>query len=135
MRHPGSGVSTTTNEAGLFRVQNLISGRYRIDVSHPGFKSFISTGFVLEVGQIARLDVTLELGAVTQTVQVTAQLPLLQTESAEVSQPALQRDFEYQPNINRNFLSVVDRSALFTGSGDTQFAGSFRHGTGFYVNG
>jgi hypothetical protein len=131
----GVGMSTTTNEAGLYRVQNLISGRYRIQVSHPGFKSFISTGFVLGVGQIARLDVTLEVGAVTQTVQVTAQLPLLQTESAEVSQPALQRDFEYQPNINRNFLSVVDRSALFTGSGDTQFAGSFRHGTGFYVNG
>src|SRR5262245_20967156 len=48
--------STTTNDAGLYHVQNLIPGSYRVEVSKPGFKTFAQTGFVMDVGRVVRLD-------------------------------------------------------------------------------
>src|SRR6266446_2587122 len=75
----GVKISTVTNDAGIFRVQNLTSGSYRVEVSISGFRKMVQTGFLLETGQIGRLDVVLQVGEVNQSVEVTAASPLLQT--------------------------------------------------------
>src|SRR6266498_2316149 len=52
----GVKVPTVTNEAGLYQVQGLIPGPYRVEVTAKGFKKFVRTRVVLEVGQIGRVD-------------------------------------------------------------------------------
>ncbi len=127
----GVKVSTRTNEAGIYRIQDLTSGTYRVEASLPGFQKLVQTGFLLQTGQIGRLDVTLQVGEVTQSVEVTAAAPLMQTETSEVSRSVVSREMQYQPNLNRDFSTLLSRNALAINGQ----AGSYGHGLGFYVNG
>jgi hypothetical protein len=70
-----------SDEAGAYSVPNLIPGSYTITASKPGFRQAVFRGFVLQVSQTARLDISLELGNVEQTIEVTGAIPLLQTET------------------------------------------------------
>ena len=120
----GVRVSTISNEAGFYRIQNLITGAYRVEVSSPGFKSFVGSGVVLEVGQIARVDATLEIGQVTERVEVSAEVPLLQTETSNTDRVVLRRDMQYQPNLNRSstVCSLARRFSLGSRTTSTQEA-------------
>src|SRR5262249_25451008 len=71
----------TTTEPGSYQVVNLIPGRYRIDVELTGFKK-VSQVVTLEVGQRARVDVQLAVGALTETVTVSAPPQLLNANDA-----------------------------------------------------
>src|SRR5207244_13607438 len=71
-----------TNETGRFSVPYLNPGRYELRVEAPGFRSYHRTGIELRAGESPRLDVALELGAVTESVNVSGAAPLLTTESA-----------------------------------------------------
>jgi hypothetical protein len=65
---------------GLFTFVNLFPGQYRVDVEKDGFKHFVRTPIVVEVQQSTRVDAALQVGEVSQIVEVTSQTPLLQTE-------------------------------------------------------
>src|SRR5438128_86957 len=80
-----TGITTefTSNEVGLYRSAALSPGRYRVDVSQAGFSKMIRQ-VVLEVGQALRLDFALQLGEVTQTIEVKEATPVLNTENAEL---------------------------------------------------
>jgi hypothetical protein len=67
-------------------VMELPTGTYEMTVTVPGFKKYVHSNLVLPVAQTLRIDVLLEVGAATDTVTVTAEATLLQTESGEVSQ-------------------------------------------------
>jgi hypothetical protein len=60
----------------------LVPGEYSIEVSATGFRSERRTGVTIQIGQQARLDFTLEVGAIQQTLEVQAAASLLQTENA-----------------------------------------------------
>ena len=77
--------ATTTNEAGNYTVSALPIGQYSISFTKPGFKVHSRTGLDLGSGQVARIDVTLVVGEVSEQVTVTSEVSLLQTESAQVS--------------------------------------------------
>ena len=68
-----------SNEAGDFVAPNLEPGLYSVTVEAPGFKKVQRTGIRLEVGKDARIDIALAPGAVEQTVQVTEDVPLVET--------------------------------------------------------
>ena len=76
---------TTSNAAGIYQFPFLTPGTYEFSVSKPGFKEYVQSGVTLDVSQSASLDFKLELGAVTQTVNVTANASMLQTTSGENS--------------------------------------------------
>lgn len=71
-----------TNEQGLFQALNLTPGTYRVAVSAPGFRTSVREGIVLAGSQQARADFKLEVGAVTQSVEVKAASPQINTENA-----------------------------------------------------
>ena len=71
-----------TNQEGRFFFPSLRPGSYRVEASAPGFKKAVTGGMVLQVNQAARLDLQLSVGDVTEQVQVSAEAPLLETESA-----------------------------------------------------
>src|SRR5215472_9997381 len=75
-------VSTNT---GNYTVSQLPAGSYELSVTVPGFKRFIRQNLVLQVAQVLRIDVTLEVGAATESVTVSEAAPLLKTESGELS--------------------------------------------------
>src|SRR5579871_6628338 len=70
---------------GNFTLAQLPAGNYEMSVTAPGFKKYVRQNIVIEVLQTARLDVALEVGAATESVTVTDQVSLLNTESGEVS--------------------------------------------------
>src|SRR3954467_9374018 len=70
------------NSEGRYVFPSLRPGVYRMTTSAQGFKQAVSSDVVLQVNQAARLDVQLTVGAVTEQVNVTAESPVLDTESA-----------------------------------------------------
>src|SRR4051794_25464873 len=77
----GTKLQAQTNGDGYFTVSHLGPGRYRIEVQAAGFKAAARSGIVLQVEQVARLDFTLEVGGVSEKVEVTGTAPLLDSET------------------------------------------------------
>jgi hypothetical protein len=76
---------TTSTSSGDFTVASLPVGAYRVRIEKQGFKTHFSDNVQLTVGGSVRVDAVLELGSTQQTVEVTATVQLLQSESAKVS--------------------------------------------------
>jgi Carboxypeptidase regulatory-like domain/TonB dependent receptor len=81
----GSRFETVTTTTGNYTLAQVPAGMYELSVEMAGFNRFVQQGIRIYVAQTARIDVTLEVGATTQSVMVTADAPLLKTESAEQS--------------------------------------------------
>ncbi len=71
-----------TNAEGLYRVQSLLPGNYRVAFESAGFKRIVQSGLALHVGDVLPVNATLELGQVTDSVQVASQATLLETETS-----------------------------------------------------
>ena len=82
-----TGVSTpvSTTQAGNYGSPPLILGKYTVRVEKEGFKAFVRSGILLDGGITFRQDAVLELGAITQTVEVKAASEMINVSSAEVS--------------------------------------------------
>jgi carboxypeptidase family protein len=82
----GTGATLKTNDEGLFQAVYLIPGTYQVVIEVQGFKKYIRDGVVLRVNDTLALDIQLEVGAVDQSVTVTADAPALETATASLGQ-------------------------------------------------
>src|SRR4051794_38051671 len=82
----GVRLSSMTNRSGDYLFPLLVPGNYTIKVEHPGFKTSTRSGIVLRVNDQTSINVALELGQSTQTVEVKADSPLLDTSSSSFGQ-------------------------------------------------
>jgi hypothetical protein len=82
-----------------------------VDVEISGFKHLTRENIPVEVNNAARVDGTLQVGDLTQTVEVTSQAALLQTESATVSQVVEGRQVEDIPLNGRNIMNLLALTA------------------------
>ncbi len=103
------GVSWTTqsNETGNYALPRLPAGRYSLRVTADGFRAWVLPEIVLEVNQRARIDVDMQLGAVTETVEVVASGPVLQTEKTELGAVITGEQTVDLPLISRNFIVMT----------------------------
>lgn len=101
----GTVEETTTNESGYFTVLHLIPDEYRVRTEAPGFQANSVASVLVQVDTVARVDSQLQVGAVTQTVEVTSEVPQLQTEKSDVSTTFQSIAIESLPIYNRNFTS------------------------------
>jgi len=104
----GKGTSevTTTNESGNYTVTHLIPGRYQVRGEKEGFKAFFAESVDVRVDVATRVDGQLEVGAVAETVTVTAEsVPLLKTDRADVAYAFTEKAVVELPIFNRNFTS------------------------------
>jgi hypothetical protein len=76
--------SAVSESDGGYVLPNLAIGPYRLEVSKQGFTTYVQTGIVLQVNTNPTIDVTLNLGAVNQTIQVEANTALVETENTSV---------------------------------------------------
>ena len=108
-----TGVSqdTTTNEVGFYTVPLLRAGMYRIEAVAPGFAPKQVSSLRLEVGQTARVDFELAIGAVAETVNVTASAQLLNTETTDVGQVIDNKRIVEMPLNGRNYLQLAQFTA------------------------
>ncbi len=72
----------TTNEQGRFIADNLAPGVYSVDADAAGFKHFVQTGITVRVGDSIDIPVTMQLGAATESVTISGEAPLLQSETS-----------------------------------------------------
>src|SRR5438552_10535087 len=80
----GVGRTTVTNETGYYTLPNLPLGPYKLEASLPGFRSFLQTGIVLQVNSSPTINVTLQVGQVSEQVEVQANASLVETRNIGV---------------------------------------------------
>jgi hypothetical protein len=94
--------TTTSNEAGLYTLPFLSVGQYRISVTATGLKTSLRDNIELRVGDRIHLDFSMEVGAVTETVNVTSQAPLLESATASRGQVIDEEKVRDLPLLGRN---------------------------------
>ena len=119
----------TTAGAGDFVFVNLVPGPYNLTVEKDGFKSATSSGLILEVDQSLRQDFTLQVGAVTERVTVSANTQLVETDNTTTGNVLDERLIDELPSNGRDFTNLLNLSAGATNlSGGIQATGFVLHG-------
>ncbi len=104
-----------TDRGGDYSFLDVQSGTYTIRVTQQGFKTFERPEVPVVLNSVMRIDVALELGAERQTVTVTAEAPLLQTETPEVHAEVGATEFENLPvPLGRNYQQIYRALPGFT---------------------
>jgi hypothetical protein len=115
----GAAVSVTNNGTGArqaiqssgngeFRFVNLVPGNYKLDVEKAGFKHYTRDRIAVEVESAVRVDASMSVGDVTQSIEVSATTPLLQTENASLSQVVNSAEVQALPLNGRNVLNLAE---------------------------
>ena len=105
----GTGIAQTleTNTQGVYAVPFLTPGTYRIEAAKPGFATVTRENLKLDIEQTARVDLTLLLGSVTETVEVSAAAALLDSQSSIVGQVIDNKQIIELPLNGRNYLELA----------------------------
>lgn len=125
----GVTLKTKTNNDGEYAVPFLQPGQYNILVEREGFQSVRRTAVALEVDQEAGIDFTLQPGGASQTVEVTTEAPLLETQSAAMGQSVDTKTVITMPLNGRDYTQLV---TLAAGAAKNTYS---RAGNGFTLNG
>ncbi len=127
----GVGLTTTTDDGGNYLFAQLKPGHYRVAASKEGFQTRTISDIELLVGQRPRVDITLQLGAVTQTVEVSAGgVQLLETQTSSMGQVIQERPIVELPLDGRNFIQLTVLSAGVAPIGTGTSPASFWTGAG-----
>ncbi len=107
-------LNTKSNAQGVWIVQFLIPGRYHLTVAASGFKTETRTGITLQAADNKQFDVHLQLGATSQTVEVTAETPLIDTTSATSGTVITQQEITEMPTSSHvvTLLAVMSPGVL-----------------------
>ena len=103
----GAKATTLTNAQGIYSFPVLNVGAYTVSAELRGFKTAVRQGVELQVNQTARIDLVLEVGAVTERVVVKERVPLVEAETSSLGRVVSQRDVVDLPLNKRNFSQLV----------------------------
>src|SRR6266699_3129906 len=104
-----------SDETGGYQFPLLRAGRYRLTVAATGFQKLVRTDVIVNTTERVHLDLTMQVGGVTETITVSGETPLLQSEKATVGQVVEQRAIESIPLATRNFTQLLGTSAGVSG--------------------
>jgi len=99
--------NSTSNESGLYRISNLPVGSYELRVEKEGFQTSAYPAFTLVLNQIARVDVELKVGQVSQTIEVSGAVPVLKTEATQVDTIIDSSTNDNLPLASRNYVQLT----------------------------
>ncbi len=147
--------SATTDSAGHYAFPGLPAGNYRLEVSYQGFKSYVQTGIVLDAGNNRTQSVTLQIGSVTESIEVSANALMVETKESSIAQLVDSQRMIDLPLNGRNPVALLTISGLATstmtlnggdltgskniqgsnGSGQYSVAGGAANGVNFLLDG
>ena len=150
--------TSRTDASGAYAFSELLPGTYQVSVESSGFKKTVSEHLQVSPQSSVRYDVQLQVGAVTEQVEVTTAAPLLQTESADFDQNITQNQvanvpmngrnwtalteltpgISTSPKVNINLGGTFEVGASYTSGGADYTAGGNAEGSrdnGYYING
>ena len=128
---------TTTDSVGNYTVGQLPPGDYEVSGEIAGFKKFIRSNVTLELTRQLRIDMQLETGATTETVNVQALTPLVETETGQLSSTLSTRQLTALPSIGRNpqdFRLLVP-GVVLNRDGNTVIQGGLVRKDPYYIDG
>jgi hypothetical protein len=113
--------STISNETGAYVLPNLPIGPYRLEASLPGFRTFVQTGIVLQVNSNPAINIVLQVGQLTETVEVEANAAMVETRSTGVGTVIENARILELPLVGRQVYDLVTISgaAVQTGTATT----------------
>ena len=121
--------SAATDGSGDYHFLNLVPATYRVEVQQTGFKHFLRSPVVVEVDTAVRVDVALQLGAVTETVEVTTAPPMLQTETGSLGETIEAAQVKEMPLNGRNTFNLMTLVPSVVPQGNTSGAAQMNTGT------
>ncbi|MCC6540113.1 MAG: TonB-dependent receptor [Bryobacterales bacterium] len=122
-------LTATSNADGNYAFNEVPRGEYTVEVSAQGFKRITQRGIQLAIGQQARVDLRLEVGAVSEAVEVTADASLLETVDSVLGKVVDNKRITELPLNSRNVFSLLYLTPGVTGSVSSTYS------TGFAING
>ncbi|MGH9805045.1 MAG: carboxypeptidase regulatory-like domain-containing protein, partial [Candidatus Acidiferrales bacterium] len=125
----GATRNSTTTQEGYYEFLLLRPGQYEVTVEVTGFRRMVLKDIEVKVGQVVRANISLELGDVTQVVEVTAGVPLIEPDKPSIGSSIDNQAIRSLPIQNRNFIGL----ALLTPGAIPQAEGT--QGAGFSVSG
>jgi hypothetical protein len=102
---------TLTNPDGRYNFSQVLPATYSLTLTQPGFRNYVQNGVVLTANQSAEVDVKLEVGAVSESVEVNAAAPILDTQTSNESSTLTTQMMQSLPIANRAALSLVVAAA------------------------
>jgi hypothetical protein len=130
----GATASVHSNGAGLYRIQGLLPGTYRANVSAEGFKSLVKDGIDLHLEDEVSMNFTLGVGSVTETVTVESGNELIEATSPTVSQVIEGQQVEDAPLNGRNVMNLVALTPGVVPQGASQGSVTQNQLGGFFTN-
>ncbi|HET8549345.1 MAG TPA: TonB-dependent receptor, partial [Bryobacteraceae bacterium] len=138
-RIPGASVTVTntdtnrsspvvSNETGYFEASLLDPGNYSVTVEAPGFKRVVRSGLVLSVAGRLHVPLTLELGQVADTIEVTAEAPMLDTTTASGGRVLDNRQITQLPFSDMNPFALATLAAGMQWTGQPEYRRPFDNG-------
>jgi hypothetical protein len=108
--------TVTTTSEGRYTFNNLPTGPYRLDAQAKGFKNYVQTGIVLQVAENLTQNIALQVGALTETVEVTAGASMVETRDSSISQVIETQRIMDLPLNGRNLTTLLMISGVATGT-------------------
>jgi hypothetical protein len=128
----GTNFVSSTDSLGDYVASPLSIGRYKVTVEKEGFKTAVAGPIELQVQQRAVMDITMQIGQITQEVQVTGAAPLLETATSDLGQVVNNRQVVNLPLNGRNF---AQQALLTAGTAPSEPGARDEGGYGFSANG
>jgi hypothetical protein len=148
--------TAVTDNTGRFALTELPPGAYRLEVAAPGFKSYAQTGIILQVGSNPGINVAMQIGAVTESVEVVSNAGMVETKESTIGQVVDHERLMDLPMNGRNLATLLEGTGAGTatmtlnggdltgskniqgtagGSGQFSVAGSQANGVNFLLDG
>src|SRR5262245_37624460 len=146
----GAARNAITNETGSYVMPNLPIGPYRLEATLPGFRTFVQTGIVLQVDASPAINPVLEIGQVSEQIEVQANAALVETRSQGVGQVIENARILELPLNGRNVTELITLTgatvaggagggsgagAIFNTSGGVTIAGGLGFGVAYVLDG
>jgi outer membrane receptor protein involved in Fe transport len=127
--------TVASNEDGMYRITNLPRGRYEVKAELQGFKTMAQSDVLLTVGDTVRLDFGLEVGALSEVVNVVSQAALVNTEEGRISSLVDEKRVSELPLNGRNAFQLIDLQPGAVANPGNIVLGGSAGGNSAFVNG
>lgn len=135
--------TATTDANGAYQIAALPAGTYTLTVSKTGFTTQISRGLEITLNRTLKFDVSLDVSTVQQTVEVSGQIPLLETTSSSEGTTIVPQQIQDMPINGRNYLDLmqlvpgvgINRQEDLNSDNATPVLGERANNTGFLIDG